>query len=179
MKLDRYHYLFNAAAYFAAAEKYPENGIVAAIAGQGPESFDALCWALAELAQQGELARRDMGYDSGEMLTVERVRRQLMPAQLPEAREIVLRTIAKGLKNGEGNDSDEVDEVLAELAEQKKNGRNHMTEAEYLSVALSLGMGRREALLSPVGLVMEVAQLRADANKKALEGVRTHGRAHD
>ena len=52
-----------------------------------------------------------------------------------------------------------------------------MTEAEYLSVAL--GMGRREALLSPVGLVMEVAQLRADANKKALEGVRTHGRAHD
>ena len=56
MKLDRYHYLFNAAAYFAAAEKYPENGIVAAIAGQGPESFDALCWALAELAQQGELA---------------------------------------------------------------------------------------------------------------------------
>ncbi|HIV27279.1 MAG TPA: hypothetical protein IAA64_04880, partial [Candidatus Ornithocaccomicrobium faecavium] len=82
--------------------------------------FDALCWALAELAQQGELARRDMGYDSGEMLTVERVRRQLMPAQLPEAREIVLRAIAKGLKNGEGNDSDEVDEVLAELAEQKK-----------------------------------------------------------
>ena len=66
------------------------------------------------------MARRDMGYDSGEMLTVERVRRQLMPAQLPEAREIVLRTIAKGLKNGEGNDSDEVDEVLAELAEQKK-----------------------------------------------------------
>ena len=50
MKLDRYHYLFNAAAYFAAAEKYPENGIVAAIAGQGPESFDALCWALAERA---------------------------------------------------------------------------------------------------------------------------------
>ena len=179
MKLDRYHYLFNAAAYFAAAEKFPENGIVAAIAGQGPEAFDALCWALAELAQQGELARRDMGYDSGEMLTVERVRRQLMPAQLPEAREIVLRTIAKGLKNGEGNDSDEVDEVLAELAEQKKNGRNHMTEAEYLSVALSLGMGRREALLSPVGLVMEIAKLRADANKKALEGVRTHGRAHD
>ena len=120
MKLDRYHYLFNAAAYFAAAEKFPENGIVAAIAGQGQEAFDALCWALAELAQQGELARRDMGYDSGEMLTVERVRRQLMPAQLPEAREIVLRTIAKGLKNGEGNDSDEVDEVLAELAEQKK-----------------------------------------------------------
>ena len=48
-----------------------------------------------------------------------------------------------------------------------------MTEAEYLSVALSLGMGRREALLSPVGLVMEIAKLRADANKKALEGVRT------
>ena len=45
-----------------------------------------------------------------------------------------------------------------------------MTEAEYLSVALSLGMGRREALLSPVGLVMEVAQLRADANKRALGG---------
>ena len=120
MKFAEHHFLFNAAAYFAAAEKYPENGIVAAIAGQGPESFDALCWALAELAQQGELARRDMGYDSGEMLTVERVRRQLMPAQLPEAREIVLRAIAKGLKNGEGNDSDEVDEVLAELAEQKK-----------------------------------------------------------
>ena len=38
MKLDRYHYLFNAAAYFAAAEKFPENGIVAAIAGQGPEA---------------------------------------------------------------------------------------------------------------------------------------------
>lgn len=54
-----------------------------------------------------------------------------------------------------------------------------MTEAEYLSVALSLGMGRREALLSPVGLVMEIAKLRAAANKKALEGVRTHGRAHD
>ena len=52
-----------------------------------------------------------------------------------------------------------------------------MTEAEYLSVALSLGMGRREALLSPVGLVMEIAKLRADANKKALEGVRTNTEA--
>ena len=54
-----------------------------------------------------------------------------------------------------------------------------MTEAAARSVAPARGRGRREALLSPVGLVMEIAKLRADANKKALEGVRTHGRAHD
>ena len=126
MKLDRYHYLFNAAAYFAAAEKYPENGIVAAIAGQGPESFDALCWALAELAQQGELARRDMGYDSGEMLTVERVRRQLMPAQLPDEGDEhyeeyleAQQAIAEGMSIYGGEIAFD-DSVLAELAEQKK-----------------------------------------------------------
>ena len=46
MDLTKYNYVYNAAAHFAAMEKYPE-GLWAELVKPGKAGFDALCWALA------------------------------------------------------------------------------------------------------------------------------------
>ena len=85
------------------------------------EGFDALCWAVAELATQGELLRRHMGYEPRELLTAEKVRRELAPHQVTQAISFVMAAVIHGIHEPSDAD-DEVDEVLEEL--QKKTGRN-------------------------------------------------------
>lgn len=85
------------------------------------EGFDALCWAVAELATQGELLRRHMGHEPRELLTAEKVRRELAPHQIAQAVSFVMAAVIHGIH--EPSDADaEVDEVLEEL--QKKTERN-------------------------------------------------------
>lgn len=85
------------------------------------EGFEALCWAVAELATQGELLRRHMGYEPRELLTAEKVRRELAPHQVTQAISFVMAAVIHGIHEPSDAD-DEVDEVLEEL--QKKTGRN-------------------------------------------------------
>jgi hypothetical protein len=115
MNLGNYHFVYNAAAHFAAGEKYPE-GLMSSIVKPGTEGFDALCWALEELSTQAELIRRDMGRDKETPLKAETVKRLLMPYQLEEAKKIVFNAIVKGLNPG--GEDEEIDEVLME--NQKK-----------------------------------------------------------
>ena len=79
--------------------------------------FDALCWAVAELTTQGELLARYMGRDKRELLTQQRVRVELKPSQIAEAKMLVMQAIIKGVRQEDEEDA-EVDEVLEEL--QKK-----------------------------------------------------------
>lgn len=115
MDLTQYQYVYNAAAHFAAMDKYPD-GLWAEMIKPGKAGFDALCWALAETSMQGELIRRDMGYDRQEPLPEDKLRMYLKPRQVNEARTIVLNAMTKGLNNAD--EGEEVDEVMAEI--QKK-----------------------------------------------------------
>jgi len=113
MNLNSYYFVYNAAAHFAAAKKYPD-GLMQEMVK--PDGFDAICWALEELSTQGELIRRDMGHDRQSPLRAETAKRLLMPYQIIEAKNIIFSAIAAGL-NPPG-ENEEVDEVLVE--NQKK-----------------------------------------------------------
>ena len=119
MKLSDYTYRYSAAAHLAASDKYPD-GAANVFTQNTAEGFDALCWMLAELSTQGELMNRYMGHEKKEPLTIDKVRMELMPYQLPEARKIVMDAIIKGLR-ADADENAEVDVVLEEL--QKKTGR--------------------------------------------------------
>lgn len=155
MKLKDYQYLYNAAAYFAARERFgakeraeldtlrmsageemqqsaefkeeekqlqakiDQKDFVAMLFTKSAEGFDALCWAIVELSTQAELQNRYMGRDPREMLHMERVRVELKPTQVAEARAMIMNAIVKGISPAE-NENAEVDEVLEQL--QKKTG---------------------------------------------------------
>lgn len=118
MDLKNFSFLYNAAAHFAASEKYPD-GLVQAMVQNTAEGFDALCWALVELSAQGELVRRYMGHEKRDVLSVDKVRAELMPYQIPEAKKIVMDAVVKGIQPPKDENA-EVDVVLQEL--QKKTG---------------------------------------------------------
>lgn len=121
MRLKDYQYLYNAAAHFAAAEKYPgPEGLIGELKKPGAAAFAPLCWALAETAKQGELMRRYMGEDPRETPTEEEFRLKLRPNQIRAATGIVMDAMIDGL--GGKDEGEEVDEVLEEL--QKKTGTN-------------------------------------------------------
>lgn len=118
MDFTQYHLAYNAAAHFAAQEKYPdEGGLIGVITQSGTAGFEALCWALAELSTQGELIRRDMGFDRQEPIRQSQAALYLKPMEIMEARKAVMQAISDGLKTTT-DENEEVDEVLAEL--QKK-----------------------------------------------------------
>ena len=83
------------------------------------EGFEALCWAVAELATQGELLRRHMGYEPRELLTAEKVRRELAPHQVTQAISFVMAAVIHGIHEPSDAD-DEVDEVLEELQKKRE-----------------------------------------------------------
>ena len=118
MKLDALHLVYNAAAYFKAKDKFP-GGVTEAMAQEGFAGFEATCWMLALLAEQGELRRRDMGYDRQEIRTADYFLRGLGVRHPMEARVAIVEAMNKGLDTG-GSEDEEVDEVLLEL--QKKTG---------------------------------------------------------
>ncbi len=115
MDLSKYHFTYNAAAHFAAMDKYPD-GLIEAITKTGTEGFEALCWALEELSTQGELVRRDMGYDKGPIIKAEQAKTNLLPYEIMGAKQVVLDAIVRGINVPE--ETKVIDEVLMEI--QKK-----------------------------------------------------------
>lgn len=92
-------------------------GLAALISTSTQEGFAALCWGVATLTTEGELWRRFMGHEPRELLTPERVRAELQPWQIVEAKTLVMQAMIHGLKPPQ-DDKVEVDEVLEAL--QKK-----------------------------------------------------------
>lgn len=119
MKLKDLKLVYNAAAHFHAAEKYPD-GLIEALKQPGIGALEALCWALAEMALQGELMRRYMGETPRETPTAEQFMVGLRPNQLARATEMVFQELVNGL--GSRNEDDEIDLVLQEI--QKKTKRD-------------------------------------------------------
>ena len=119
MKLKDLNFVYNAAAHFHAAEKYPE-GLIEELKKPGIESFEALCWAAAEMALQGELVRRHMGETPRAVPTAEDFKVSVRPNQLAKITEMVFTELANAL--GSKDDDEEIDLVLCEI--QKKTSQN-------------------------------------------------------
>ena len=117
-----YFLVFNGAAMFEFEEAFGGTGqFMDRIKAGGRDSFSAVCQAAAILAQQGELARRALGYDGGPMLEEEKVRALATPMEAAELQRAVVNTIIAGYKRDIPSEEAE-DLGLLEL-EQKKTKR--------------------------------------------------------
>lgn len=84
------------------------------------EGFIAVCDAAAILAQQGELVRRHLGYDSEPMLDAGTIAATLAPSGIIPLKLAIISAITLGFGREIEPENDEVDLGLAELSEQKK-----------------------------------------------------------
>ena len=119
MKIESVKLLYNAAAHFAACEKYPD-GLIAEMGKPGVASFDAMFWAFTEAAKQAELYRRFMGETPKRIITEAEWRMIIKPGQMSKATGMLMDAITAGLSSGDDEDQ-EIDEVLMEL--EKKTGK--------------------------------------------------------
>lgn len=113
-----YYLAFNGSAMFAFEDEFGgSSAYFEQSKAPGRAGFGAVCKAAAILAEQGELARRALGYDKGLFLTEEAVA-GATPADTILLRRAVMNAIMAGYGRAVESEED-VDMGLAEL-EQKK-----------------------------------------------------------
>ena len=118
---QEYHLCLNGAALYDIYEKYGmEEPILSHIQGAEKESFQAVCWMLAKLAEQGELVRRYQGHDKGPMGTEHRFRATLAPRDVIRAKGAIEETVQQGLRREEPGETGPVDKGLQKLAMEEK-----------------------------------------------------------
>lgn len=114
-----YYLVFNGLAMFEVDDRFGSaTKLLDAVNTTGRDGFEALCGGLAILAEQGELARRSLGYDKGPMLAEETIRTLATPAEIAPLRTALITAILAGFGREVESDQD-VDLGLLEL-EQKK-----------------------------------------------------------
>lgn len=153
-----YHLLLNGAALFDLYDRFGDRGSLADhLQGSGRDAFENTCFFLEKLAEQGELWRRYQGYDHGPLPEAEAFRVGLTPMEAVLARKAVVEALTAGFAQEETEKPGTVDKGL--LALQKNGGG--IKRGAYLDAAAGfLGLGLREALLLPVGLVLDLVELK-------------------
>ena len=114
-----YYLLFNGTAMFAFDDEFGGSNVYLEKSGKpGKDAFEAVCTAAAILAEQGELARRALGYESAPFLKLDTLLACATPADIIVLRQAIMSAILAGygreVESDEGTDLD-----LLEL-EQKK-----------------------------------------------------------
>lgn len=155
-----YHLLFNGYAMFAAQDMFENRQLGEIVQDNTAEGFVNLCRVFCLLAEQGELARRYEGYDRGETPDEERLRAAVMPYDVIAMRQSVLEALMRGYKRDVPEE--ETDLGLAEL--QKKKNRKAV-KADYLRIGAVNGLGVKETLLLPVGVVFDLLESYARAHR--------------
>lgn len=90
-----------------------------ALAQGGKAGFEALQWFLLKLAEDGELARREMGYESAAFLQIEDISPRMKPLEYEELKGAVVAAITMGYQREVEEDDGEIDLGLQELNEKK------------------------------------------------------------
>ncbi len=113
---------FTVEAMFQVEERFGGAGnLMEALGAGGREGFAAACGAAAILAEQGELARRSLGYDPEDLADEQAiVGYPMSPSELAALTEGIARAIALGYGREVEPEDDEIDLGLAELDAQKK-----------------------------------------------------------
>jgi len=112
---------FTVEAMFQLREEFGGTGeLLEAVKPDTREGFAAACKAAAILAEQGELARRSLGYDPEPILEAGALQAAATPVDIVRLKLALPTTLALGYgREIEPEDAD-VDLGLAELNEQKK-----------------------------------------------------------
>lgn len=91
----------------------------AVISDRGAKAFEQVCRAAEIMIQQGELIRRYLGYDPGNVITAENLMLMLTTGEDISLRGAMMAAVLEGLRS-ETDERQEVDLGLLEL--QKKTG---------------------------------------------------------
>ena len=112
---------FTVEAMFQVQEQFGSTGeLIDAMQGSGRDGFSAACKAAAILAEQGELARRSLGYEPEPIADEKDIAASLQPAEAAALRLAVSSAMALGFGREVEPENDEVDLGLAKLNAQKK-----------------------------------------------------------
>lgn len=112
--------LLNGQALFDLYDKFGTKGFITdPIKGSGKKSFEAVCYYLFKLSEQGELYRRWQGHTRGPVLTEQFFRVNLAPREVAAAKDAILTAVVLGFQREEKETGD-LDLGLVEL--QKKTG---------------------------------------------------------
>ena len=82
------------------------------------ESVKNVRWFAVELANDGELCRREAGYDRRDMLKLEDISMRMRPLEYIQLKDAVVEAILAGYRQ-ETESEEEIDLGLAELNEKK------------------------------------------------------------
>ena len=110
--------LLNGQALFDLYDRFGTEGFLTdALEGSRKQNFEAVCYFLAELSEQGELWRRWQGLDRGKILPEAWFRVHLAPRDVGRARTAILEAVRLGFAR-EAEEPHDIDLGLLEL--QKK-----------------------------------------------------------
>ena len=115
------HLAFTVEAMFQLEEQF--GGIqqmVEAVQDSGREGIAAACRVAAILAEQGELGRRSLGYDSEPIVSADEILASMMPSDMIALKLAIPAAISLGYGREVVPDDDEIDVGLAKLRAQKK-----------------------------------------------------------
>ncbi len=112
---------FTVEAMFQIQEQFGGAGeLLDALKAGGREGFSSACRAAAILAEQGELARRAMGYDPEPIVDAGAIAGTMAPSEVAALTLTIPAAISLGYGREVETENDEVDLGLAEINEQKK-----------------------------------------------------------
>lgn len=94
--------------------------LVETIQSPGRDGFTAACQVAAILSEQGELARRSLGYDPEPIVSEEEIAASMSPSDMIALKLAIPAAISLGYGREVDPENDEVDLGLAELNAQKK-----------------------------------------------------------
>ena len=118
------HLFLNGAALFDFYDKYgTEKDIPEVVSGDSRKSFLATCWLLYKLAEQGELARRQLGHTPEAIPTMGQLAVLLDPMDVLRARRAICETARLGLTMEHAPKRQYEDLGLLELQKKTEPGR--------------------------------------------------------
>ena len=143
-------------AMFQLQEKFGTAAeLLGAIGKNTRDGLSVACEAAAILAEQGELARRHLGYDKGPIIEAATIQATITPSEIAALKLAIPAAMELGYGREVVEENDEIDLGLAELNAQKNDG----TRAHYGRIAALCGVSRKEALLMPPGELFDMWEL--------------------
>lgn len=116
LKDQTYHLCLNGAALYDIYDKFGvEEPILSHIEGVDRKSYDATCWILAKLCEQGEIVRRYEGFDRGPFVSEHYLRSNLQPLDVPMAKRAIETAVRQGFRREEPEEEQKIDKGLLEL----------------------------------------------------------------
>lgn len=124
----------NGAALFDIYEKFgTDKPILTHIEGSDRAGFEALCWMLAKLSEQGELVRRYEGYEPGKIPGEHFFRTNLAPLEIARAKLAVTRAVTLGFEREVPGEEDRIDLGLMELEKKTAPARAGSAISRWLA----------------------------------------------